>query len=170
MTPALITVGFRYKLEATEPDRFLLKLYNDCLQQFQHEEAYLRGNGVALPNDFKQFPLNYQQALTQALNGLVTNFGLRTNTIIPILSDESGQMKFKSTAISFAINEANTQTNTFTMNLFFTTEVLSLIGTVADKLLIVYGDKSAEITSGQEMQVAFVKHTSDIWFQSYKKI
>lgn len=171
MAPAIITIGYKYELNSNENDKVLKKLYDDCFREFSTQMRFIQNNGFGNVDDIKYLRPDLQQGIINTLNGMVQNIRLRENFMIPLLIDESLQVKFKPSTISYQIKEGDLKTKVFEMFLFFTSEPLTLIGSLEDKFIIAVGDKSEDIRNGNEIKdIVFLKYCKDIWITNNKKI
>lgn len=170
MAPALINIVFRYELLPTATINKYPKLYNDCKEIFKSEVDFMVQMGRTLPNDFRQFESNLRERINENIESRVRSIGYNGVVEIPFSTDESGELKLKTSKLSFQIKEGNIQTDEFSIHLYFHSEQLTLVGTLADKLLIAVGDKTDEIANKTPISVFSIKHSPDIWLDSYKKI
>jgi hypothetical protein len=171
MTPALISITSKFKLDESVTDSNYSKLYQECcLTDIYGNMKRLKDDGFSKASDFDKFSSDYQEQMIERVSMKILNFAQTPNLEVPLLSDESGYLKFKPVKITFQVNEANLDSNKFSLNLFFITETLTLVDSLEDKFLFAQGDKSKDIINGTPVPVFFVKHNSNIWFNSYQKI
>ncbi len=171
MKPALIKLNYKFVLDGTATDATYVTLYNNCLGEFNTQMNFLQAVGIPRVIDFKTLRNDLKITITNSLNPFIQNLILQRDFYIPNLTDGTKLLKLKPISISCSIEEGNIQNNTFVLNLYFTTEVLTLIDSLSDKILIVVGDKSQEILEGSEIAKAlFINYSENLTLDSYKRI
>lgn len=167
MTPAIISIVFRIELKLGISSSYD-NLYNHCKQTFMTEVN--SGHIVrAGSKNYAQLDLYLKQSIERDIAALVSGLMFNGTAPLPSPVDEAGQLRLMADKILFQIKNADASTDEFSMYLLFHSEPVTLIGTLGDKLFVSAGDKSAEIASKNPIPVFSIKHTSDIWFESYKR-
>lgn len=165
MTPAIITLNVKYELNSNESDQLLKRIYDNCNTEFTRTKAYLVDAGMAVTMPYKDYAQNLKDQINGDLNKIIQSLLQFQDFKIPGLIDKSGSIKFSYTNISFEIDDSNG----LVIFLIFKTELMTLIGTINETLILSLGDNLNSIANNTFIDVFSLKYGDYIWIDTYRK-
>jgi hypothetical protein len=170
MTPAVISITYRYKLEHIDSNNIYRYIYDNCLVQFKSSMSMFKEYVESPDSDYNTLRPDIKKNINNSLNALVQRIIDRSDPNIPRLTDARGDAQIKWVAVQSQIMSGNSSSDNLEVNLLFDSEPLTSIGAFSNKLVIAIGDKSKDITEGKVIPVITLDLTPDIWINSYQRI
>jgi len=171
MTPALITLNYKYELIVTETNHVLKRIFDNCDSEFNNTKGFIATN-FGIPNTtlFKDYPPELKNQLYRDLNRIVQTIMMSQDFVIPNLTDKSKNSKFKTKSVSFEIEDSNISTIGLVINLIFSTEPVILIGNIDKTLIIALEAFLNSLQDQVEIESLSLEYDKDLWIKTYKKL
>lgn len=166
MTPAAISLVYKYQLNSSETDALLLRTYNNCSTEFTATKSYIeQSHRIPKTTLYKDYPQLFKTEMQGELNRIITNMPQLPNMPIPKLTDKSGTMVFAKTNLSFDFDDSNG----FVLYFYFTTEIMTWVGTVGNHLILSLGDVVKTIEDNGNVATFSLEYDNNLWISTYKK-
>jgi len=163
MSPAVINISYRFELTSNAKEKVLADLYGYLKNSITSEVNFMQSMRPGQAKEFQFLDYSLQARISQDLH--LTSQSFLHKKEVPALKDETGFFILDKHSITVRVRNGLFETDALSFDLILTTSPQLLLGTMADKLILGVTNEK-----GVQTGAMFVKHTPDIWFNSYKPV